>query len=108
MGFFNFLKQPDIGQGVAEYRALSDAVLLDVRTPQEYQKGHIPGSRNVPLPSIGEVQLLPKDRDVPIFLYCHSGARSSQAAGVLRRMGYTRVKNIGGIAAWNGEVEYGL
>ena len=105
MGFFNFLKQPDIGQGVAEYRALSDAVLLDVRTPQEYQKGHIPGSRNVPLPSIGEVQLLPKDRDVPIFLYCHSGARSAQACRILEQMGYSRVKNIGGIASWRGPVE---
>ena len=49
MGFFDFLKQPDINKGVMEYRNTDGAVLLDVRTPQEYREGHIPGSKNVPL-----------------------------------------------------------
>ena len=44
MGFFDFLKGPDINQGIQEYSAAPNAVLLDVRTPQEYQEGHIPGS----------------------------------------------------------------
>ena len=44
-------------------------------------------------------------KDTPLFVYCYSGARSRQAAGALRRMGYSNVKNIGGIAAWKGKVE---
>ena len=105
MGFLDFLKGPDINQGVAEYDAVPGAVLLDVRTPQEYREGHIPGSRNIPLQNIGGAAAFLNGRDTPVFTYCHSGARSGQAAGALRRMGYTQVKNIGGIAAWKGKVE---
>ena len=48
---------------------------------------------------------LAEDKETPLFGYCYSGARSGQAVHVLRRMGYANVKNIGGIAAWTGEVE---
>lgn len=48
MGFFDFFKQVNINQGVEEYKATADAVLVDVRTPQEYREGHILGSKNVP------------------------------------------------------------
>ena len=41
-----------------------------------------------------------------MFVYCHSGAKSGQAVSALRRMGYTNVKNIGGIAAYSGKVEH--
>ena len=48
MGFFDFFKQSNINQGIEEYKMTVGAVLLDVRTPQEYQEGHIPESKNVP------------------------------------------------------------
>lgn len=105
MGFFDFLKPPDINQGVREYGAASGAVLLDVRTAQEYQEGHIPGSVNVPLQSLGREGTLPAGKDAALFVYCHSGARSRQAVELLARMGYENVKNIGGIAAYTGKVE---
>ena len=105
MGFFDFLKGPDINQGIQEYSAAPTAVLLDVRTPQEYQEGHIPGSVNVPLQDLGGSGDLPAGRATPLFIYCHSGARGRQAAELLVRMGYTSVKNIGGIAAYTGKVE---
>ncbi|MBQ9717328.1 MAG: rhodanese-like domain-containing protein, partial [Clostridia bacterium] len=52
MGFFDFLKQPDINQGVEQYKTTSGAILLDVRTPEEYAEGHIPGGQNLPLQNI--------------------------------------------------------
>ena len=105
MGFLDFLKGPDINQGVAEYDAVPGAVLLDVRTPQEYREGHIPGSINAPLQSLGGEESVPAGKDTPLFVYCHSGARSRQAAGLLSRMGFQNVKNIGGMAAYTGKVE---
>lgn len=105
MGFFDLFKQVNINEGVKEYQAASDAVLLDVRTPQEYREGHIPGSKNVPLQQLDRVTAVVNDKDIPLFVYCYSGARSRQAAGILRNMGYTNVNNIGGIAAYSGKVE---
>ena len=105
MGFFNFLKDPDINQGVKEYRATDGAVLLDVRTPDEYRQGHIPGSKNVPLQSIDKVADMIEGKATPIFVHGLSGARSRQATAILQQMGYNNVKNIGGISAYTGKVE---
>lgn len=106
MGFFDFLKGPDINQGVKEYGTVPGAVLLDVRTAQEYREGRIPDSKNIPLQELDRVTSVAVRKDVPLFVYCHSGARSSQAVKLLVRMGYTNVKNIGGIAAYTGKVEH--
>ena len=105
MGFFDFFKQPDIHQGVEQYNATPGAVLLDVRTPQEYAQGHIPGSKNIPLQTLHDAEGAIQDKGTPLYVYCQSGARSSQAASLLRQMGYPNVTNIGGIAAWRGKVE---
>ena len=105
MGFFDFLHGPDINQGVEEYGGLEGAVLLDVRTPQEYREGHIPGSVNVPLQSLSTADQIPAGKDTLLFVYCYSGARSAQAVKALARMGYINTKNIGGIAAYTGKVE---
>lgn len=78
MGFFDFLKGPDINQGVKEYSVTDGAVLLDVRTPDEYRQGHIPGSKNVPLQSIDKVTVMINNKATPIFVHCLSGARSRQ------------------------------
>ena len=105
MGFFDFLRGPDIDQGVKEFRETSGAVLLDVRTPQEYREGRIPDSKNIPLQELDRITSVAGKKDVPLFVYCHSGARSAQAVRLLRQMGYVSVKNIGGIAAYSGKVE---
>jgi len=104
MGFFDFFKQPDINKGVADYRSTQGAVLLDVRTPQEYREGHIPGSKNVPLQTIDKIRSVADNIDIPLFVYCHSGGRSRQAVSMLQHMGYTNIQNIGGIAAYSGKV----
>ena len=105
MGFFGLFKQPDINQGVKEFKQREGAILLDVRTPQEYREGHIPESRNLPLQTIDKVASVVDNQDRPLFVYCYSGARSAQAAALLRRMGYSNVTDIGGIAAYRGELE---
>ena len=105
MGFFDFLKQANINQGIEEYGSTAGAILLDVRIPQEYQEGHIPESKNVPLQQLNNVVSVVKNTEIPLFVYCYSGARSSQATGMLQRMGYSKVNNIGGIADYSGKVE---
>ena len=104
MGFFDFFKQPDINQGVKDYTATPSAVLLDVRTSEEYRGGHIPGSKNVPLQVIDKVVSVVENKDTMLYVYCQSGARSRQATSMLQGMGYTNVNNIGGIAAYSGKV----
>lgn len=105
MGFFDFFKQPDINQGVNEFNQREGAILLDVRTPQEYRDGFIPGSKNVPLQAIDKVAELVENKDTALYVYCHSGSRSRQAASILEYLGYSNVTDIGGIAAYRGKVE---
>ena len=105
MSFFDLFKQPDVNRGVKEFQRTSGAVLLDVRTPEEYRSGHIPGSKNIPLQTIDRVGSVAENKDTALYVYCQSGARSRQAAGMLKQMGYTNVNNIGGIAAYSGKVE---
>lgn len=105
MGIFDFFKHPDINQGVQEYKNAAGAVLLDVRTPQEYREGHIPGSQNVPLQQLDKVEEVTENKNTVLYVYCRSGARSRQAVSLLQAMGYTNVRNIGGIAAYSGKVE---
>ena len=92
----------NINRGLEEYRRAENALLVDVREPGEYAAGHIPGAVNVPL-SVIEGADLPPDR--PLFLYCLRGSRSARAAGILRRRGFKRVKSIGGINGYRGEMD---
>lgn len=105
MGWFDFFKRPSIDQGVEEYHSTHGAVLLDVRTPEEYRQGHIPTSRNIPLHTLQVENSVPCDKNTPLFVYCQSGVRSRQAVAVLGKMGYTDIRNIGGIAWYTGKVE---
>ena len=105
MSIFDFFKHPDINKGVLEYHNTDGAVLLDVRTPQEYREGHIPGSKNVPLQQLDKISAVADNKNIPLFVYCYSGGRSRQATSMLQYMGYTNVQNIGGITAYSGKVE---
>lgn len=76
------------------------AVLLDVRTPEEYREGHIEGARNIPVQQLAQrmSEVGPPDR--PVVVYCRSGGRSQTAAEMLLRAGYQDVFNLGPMAAW--------
>ena len=76
-------------------------ILLDVRSQEEYVDGHIKGAILIPDHKISEQaeQQLP-DKDALILVYCRSGRRSKKAAGELASLGYTNVKEFGGIIDW--------
>lgn len=102
MGLFDALfRRPNLEEGLERWRAVPGAVLLDVRTPEEYRDGHVPGAVNLPLDRLAEGEL-PQDR--PVFAYCLSGARSAQACAWLKRRGYEAV-NLGGIGGYRGVLE---
>ena len=100
-----FTSAADINKGVEEFRATPGAILLDVRTPEEYKDGHIPGSLSIPLAALPARCSELGAKDTPLFVHCLSGGRSGQAVRFLKSVGYTNVKNIGGINAWRGKVE---
>ena len=101
MGLFDFFKTPDINAGLQRFRATPGALLVDVR--EVY--AHIPGSMNLPLSALDTAEISIPRRDTPLFVCCLAGTRSTQAVARLRRMGYTRVENIGGIRGYRGETE---
>jgi phage shock protein E len=76
-------------------------ILVDVRTPAEYEAGHIPGAVLIPNETITTTrpQQLP-DVNAPVIVYCRSGRRSADAARKLTAMGYTAVFDLGGIIDW--------
>lgn len=89
---------PTISQDalLAEQQLHGDRLfVLDVRTPQEFAEGHVPGAKNIShdqlAARLGEV---PRDKDV--VLYCHSGRRAGLAADVLKANGYTRLSHLEG------------
>ena len=81
-------------------------IILDVRRPDEYAAGHIPGAINVPNEEIGtaEIEELP-DKSQLILVYCRSGRRSKEASGKLVKLGYTNIVEFGGIRDYKGEIE---
>ncbi len=105
MGLFNFTQGNSIDNGVQMFEETPGAVLVDVRTPQEYSQGHIPESVNVPLQDLGRIADVAPDKATPLFVYCQSGMRSAQATSLLKRAGYESVENIGGIMSYSGKLE---
>ena len=81
-------------------------ILLDTRTQEEYDQSHIPGALLIPHTEIAQraADELP-DKDQVILVYCRSGNRSKQASEVLAELGYTNVKEFGGINTWPYELE---
>jgi rhodanese-related sulfurtransferase len=85
------------------------AVVIDVRTPSEYQAGHIEGSRLIPVDEIEERSAeVPRDAD-PILVVCQGGGRSAAACEILSSKGFVNLVNIyDGMGAWPGKREIGV
>ena len=81
-------------------------IVLDVRTQEEYNEGHIPGATQISHEEIAEkAEEVLTDKDQLILVYCRSGRRSKLAAEALVELGYTNIKEFGGIIDWPYEVE---
>lgn len=116
--FLSMLLLTGCGNAAASYRQISqeeaaklmesmeDVIILDVRTPEEYKTGHIKGAVNLPNETIGkeDIPMLPR-KDQTILVYCRSGNRSKQASSKLAALGYTDIREFGGINTWRGETE---
>lgn len=101
-------------KGVATYDDLLNLMaqgerpltLIDVRTPEEYRSGHIPGALNIPHDRIADKPPNAK-KDSLVVVYCHTGSRSVAARAALKRLGYEDVANFGRIGKWKGKVAEG-
>ena len=81
-------------------------IILDVRTQEEYDEGHIPGATQISHEEIAEkAEEMLTDKDQLILVYCRSGRRSKIAAEALVELGYTNIKEFGGIIDWPYETE---
>ena len=81
-------------------------IILDARTQEEYDEGHIPGAILIPYDEILEkAEGVLTDKSQLILVYCRSGRRSKLAAEDLVKLGYTNIKEFGGIIDWPYEVE---
>ncbi len=85
------------GQASAE-TVSQQPVWIDVRTPSEYEQGHLEGAALIPFDAIEKgTMALRLDKDQPIYLYCAVGGRAEIARKRLQAAGYTRVTNVGGL-----------
>ena len=102
----NTYRSITMDEAVAMMAQESGYIILDVRRPDEFAAGHIPGAINVANESIGtdEIPELP-DKDQLIMVYCRSGRRSKEASAKLVKLGYTNIVEFGGILDWKGEIE---
>lgn len=81
------------------------AQLIDVREPQEFERGHIRGARNIPLTQLKQ-SLNALRSDKPVYLYCQNTTRSSRAAHILRKNKYEDINILkGGFKKWTGKVD---
>lgn len=96
------LETVDVAAFAAGLVAKPDAVVIDVRTEEEFGEGHLDGADQIDFYAADfKEQLADLDRDISYYIYCHSGNRSGQALAMMTELGFTDVTNLdGGIMAW--------
>ena len=92
MNHIALFRRNDINREIDDFRNTPDAVLLDVRSEEEYLSGHIPQSVNIPLDKISNIQNVVKKLDSAIFVYYLRGTRSRRASDILKKIGYKKSK----------------
>ncbi|MDO5037729.1 MAG: rhodanese-like domain-containing protein [Tissierellia bacterium] len=105
MGIFDFLRGPNIEEGLKQFKESDKGLLIDVRDKASYKAGHIPGAKNLPLDQLSKLDKLTTSKDQPLFFYCTAGNMSRMATAQAQSMGYTQAHNIGGITSYKGPIE---
>lgn len=88
-------KIDSVNEGINLARSNKDAVLLDVRSKEEYRRGHIAGSINIPLEKIARIEHRVPNKEAPLYITGNEGAKPIKAARAARKMGYTHITTIG-------------
>lgn len=83
----------------------SGAKVVDVRTPQEFASGHVPGAINIPYDELPRRAAEIGPPSTPVVLYCRSGRRSGIAFDALKKAGYQKLWDFGPVTAWPGELQ---
>lgn len=83
-----------------------DVLILDVRTSDEFKGGHIPKAKNISVQELSsKILTIESYRDKPVVVYCASGARSSSAAGILAKVGFMNIYNLGPVSSYKGKLK---
>lgn len=94
-------RSEDLAAFKADFYGGKVPVLVDVRTPEEFQAGHVPGARNIPLDQVeNRATELDSFKGGPVYLICETGGRSARASHLLATRGYSAVNIQGGTYAW--------
>lgn len=102
------LPPPGVIDGATAQRLHARGVtVVDVRTPQEFEAGHVPGAINIPHDQMAARAAEVGEKHQPVILYCRGGLRSGLAAAELGRQGFVAVYDFQAFSAWPGPVEKG-
>lgn len=94
------VRNVDVATLLNDLKAETPPLLIDVRTPEEFAEGRVPGAKNVPLDTLGSQVEALKSEEREIYVVCRSGGRSARAADLLARRGVRAVNVEGGTLAW--------
>ena len=98
--FYRFRMAGDVTGAEAHRLVAAGARLIDVRSPAEFQEGHLPGAVNIPVATLPDRLNEVGPKEGTAVLYCRSGFRSGRAAALLRASGFSDVRNLGPMRAW--------
>jgi rhodanese-related sulfurtransferase len=110
LGFISFLSLSGYAASIEEVNQntllnmdKSTHILVDVRTPKEYQEGHVPNAINIPLHLLqDDIANIELNKDKTLVLYCRSGYRAGKAAKILQNHGYSKLKHLeGDMLGWS-------
>lgn len=96
--FYLFKRMNFVAEAEAREQLAKGALVIDVRSPEEFRGDNVPGAINLPLDGFSEsiLQRVP-DRNQPLLVHCLSGGRSAIAKHQLQNLGYTKVFNLGSL-----------